>query len=226
MIAKLAPERGHTLSEILSSQTPLPDTLHAQVAIDVSVPSASLKNISFCLERGIPVISGTTGWLHDYDQAAALCREKNGAFLHTSNFSIGVQVFFRLNAYLAVLMKRLPAYSVHIEEIHHTQKLDAPSGTAIALAENIIQKGGKTHWKLAEEAGENGIPITAKRTGSVPGTHTVQYISGADTLSLQHTAHNREGFALGALMAAEWIVGKEGVFTMNDMLEGLFTEPD
>lgn len=223
MIAQLAPGKGHVIAATHTSTTPLPDPLQVDVGIDISVPSAALKNISFCLERGIPVISGTTGWLQDYDKAVALCHGKNGAFLHASNFSVGVHVFFRLNAYLAAIMKHLPDYSVRIEEIHHQKKLDAPSGTAITLAENIIKHSNKTHWKLGENIGENGISITSKRTGAVPGTHTVQYNGPTDSLMLQHVAHNREGFALGALMAAEWLVGREGVYTMTDVLESLFS---
>jgi 4-hydroxy-tetrahydrodipicolinate reductase len=173
------------------------------------------------------VISGTTGWLEHYNEMTALCAAKNGAFLSSSNFSLGVNIFFELNEYLAKMMSKFDTYRVEMEEIHHTQKLDAPSGTAISLAKGIIENSDYTNWTL-ENAKENDpsdseqakqIHIDAKRIDNIPGTHTVAYNSAVDAIEIKHTAHNREGFALGAVIAAEWIVGKQGVFTMKDVLE-------
>ena len=163
------------------------------------------------------MVAGTTGWLSQYNEAVALCKAQQTAFLYASNFSIGVNVFFALNKTLAKLMSGLKEYEVAIEEIHHTQKLDAPSGTAITLAEGIIAETDKTGWHL-DTAAEDEIPIVAKRIDNTPGTHIITYSSEVDTIEIKHTAHNRNGFALGAVMAAEWIVGKQGVFTMSDVL--------
>lgn len=217
MVERTALQRGHTIIEKINAYSPDIDLSQADVAIDFSVPGAAFKNISLCLAQDIPVVSGTTGWLKDYDKAVALCKEKGGAFLYASNFSPGVQVFFQLNAYLAEMMKDFSQYRVSIEETHHTQKADAPSGTAITLAEAIIENTGKTGWTL-QEASEPEIAVTAKRIADVPGTHTVQYKGKNDTIAITHTAHNRMGFAAGAVMAAEWIVGKKGVYTMKDVL--------
>jgi 4-hydroxy-tetrahydrodipicolinate reductase len=187
------------------------------VAIDFSQPSSAYENIKQCLDHNVPIICGTTGWLKDYDKAVALCKEKNGAFIYASNYSLGVNVFFELNAYLAKMMQNLNQYRVSMEEIHHTQKLDAPSGTAITLAEGIIKNTGYQGWKL-DAAEEGEIPIMAKRIDDVPGTHAITYTSKVDEIEIKHTAHSREGFALGAVVAAEWIIGKKGVFTMKDVL--------
>jgi len=187
------------------------------VAIDFSMPDAAYGNISSCLKQNVPVISGTTGWLERYEDAVTLCEENNGAFIYASNFSLGVNVFFELNRHLAKMMRNLKQYRVSMEEIHHTQKLDAPSGTAITLAEGVLENSDYTNWKL-NDAAENEIPIVSKRIDEVPGTHSVDYESAIDSIALKHTAHNREGFALGAVIAAEWIHGKTGVFTMKDVL--------
>ena len=216
-IEKIAVKRGHTII-IKADEGVSYDIAEADVAIDFSIPSVAFNNISNCLEHKIPVISGTTGWLKDYDKAVTLCKEKNGAFIYASNFSLGVNIFFELNKTLAKMMSNLNQYKIDMEEIHHTQKLDAPSGTAITLANGVI----KNHrdydsWSL-EIANEREIPIEAKRIDDVPGTHTITYQSPVDTISIKHTAHNRDGFALGAVIAAEWIIGKTGIFTMNDVL--------
>jgi 4-hydroxy-tetrahydrodipicolinate reductase len=181
------------------------------------MPNAAFGNIKKCLEQGVPIISGTTGWLKDYDEAVALCNAKNGAFIYASNYSLGVNIFFELNAYLAQMMGNLNQYAVRMEEIHHTQKLDAPSGTAITLAESIIAHTQYENWRL-EKGTEKEIPIVSKRIEAVPGTHIVSYDSTVDQIEIKHTAHNREGFALGAVIAAEWIIGKKGVFSMKDVL--------
>ena len=217
MIEQIAISRGHEIVAKVDESTQDFDIKTADVAIDFSIPSVAFKNISLCLENNVPVISGTTGWLDNYDKAVELCNKNNGAFIYASNFSFGVNVFFQLNEYLAEMMKNLSQYEVAIEEIHHTQKLDAPSGTAITLAEGIINNSNKEAWKL-EEAASNEIPITALREPEVPGTHTISYKSEVDTIDIKHTAHNREGFALGAVVASEWIIGKTGVFSMKDVL--------
>lgn len=217
MVERTALERGHTIVKKIDEKTTGIVIPEADVAIDFSSPAAALKNISLCLEQQVPVISGTTGWLKDYDKAVTLCNEKDGAFIYASNFSLGVNLFFQLNTYLAKLMNGFPEYDVDIEEIHHTQKLDAPSGTAITLAETVIANSAKTSWKL-DEAGAHEIPVTAKRIADVPGTHSIKYHGSTDTIAITHTAHNREGFALGAVIAAEWILGKKGVYTMKDVL--------
>ena len=216
-IEKLAIERGHQIVLKVDVNTKSYDITKADVAIDFSIPSAAFNNISNCFKNNIPVISGTTGWLEKFDEAVALCKQNKGAFIYASNFSLGVNIFFELNNRLAKMMSSQNQYNIAIEEIHHTQKLDAPSGTAITLADGIIKKTTKEQWTL-ENAKENEISITAKRIPDVPGTHTVTYTSDVDTIAIKHTAHNRKGFALGAIIAAEWILGKEGVFTMKDVL--------
>ncbi|TBN04705.1 4-hydroxy-tetrahydrodipicolinate reductase [Hyunsoonleella flava] len=217
-IEKIAISRGHNIVLKIDKDDTDYDITKADVAIDFSIPSVAFGNISNCLKHGVPVVSGTTGWLADYDNAVALCKEKNGAFIYASNFSLGVNIFFELNKNLAKMMSNLSQYKVTMEEIHHTKKLDAPSGTAITLAEGVIENNENYKaWKLDDAAGKT-IPITAKRIADVPGTHTVNYESEVDTISIEHIAHNRQGFALGAVVAAEWLVGKTGIFTMNDVL--------
>ena len=216
-IEQIAVARGHEIVlKIDNAETPYDITI-ADVAIEFSTPNSAFANISNSLTHKVPVVAGTTGWLSQYNEAVALCKAQQTAFLYASNFSIGVNVFFALNKTLAKLMSGLKEYEVAIEEIHHTQKLDAPSGTAITLAEGIIAETDKTGWH-SDTAGENEIPIVAKRIDNTPGTHIITYNSEVDTIEIKHTAHNRNGFALGAVMAAEWIVGKQGVFTMSDVL--------
>lgn len=217
MIEQIALQRTHTIGAKIDVDTVGIDFSNIDVAIDFSMPNAAFDNIKNCIAHGVPVICGTTGWLEDYDNAVAFCKEKNGAFIYASNYSLGVNIFFELNTYLAQMMKNLNQYSVSMEEIHHTQKLDAPSGTAITLAEGIIANTHYENWKL-ETASENEIAIVSKRIDTVPGTHLVSYESTVDSIAIKHTAHNREGFALGAVMAAEWIKGKKGVFSMKDVL--------
>lgn len=217
-IEKLAIERGHNIVLKIDKGDHDYDITKADVAIDFSIPTVAFNNISNCINNNVPVISGTTGWLENYNNAVTLCKEKQGAFIYASNFSLGVNIFFELNKSLARMMSQLKQYNVSIEEIHHTQKLDAPSGTAISLANDIIaEHSSYNEWKL-DESTENTINITAKRIEDVPGTHTITYKSEVDTITIDHIAHNRQGFALGAVIAAEWIHGKTGVFTMNDVL--------
>ncbi|WP_053992258.1 4-hydroxy-tetrahydrodipicolinate reductase [Mangrovimonas sp. TPBH4] len=217
-IEAIAIDRGHSIVIKANADTDDYDITEADVAIDFSVPSSAFKNISKCLSNGVPVISGTTGWLQDYDKAVELCNANEGAFIYASNFSLGVNLFFELNRVLANLMKGQPQYQVSMEEIHHTQKLDAPSGTAITLAEGIIDNNSTfNNWTL-EAPQEDQIQIEAKRIADVPGTHIINYDSEIDSIQISHTAHNRQGFALGAVIAAEWIVGKKGVFSMKNVL--------
>ena len=216
-IEKIAISRGHQIV-IKKDVHDRIDIQLADVAIDFSVPTSAFDNISNCLKNKVPVISGTTGWLDQHDEAIALCKKEKGAFIYASNFSLGVHLFFELNKQLAKMMHSLEDYDSAIEEIHHTKKLDAPSGTAITLAEGIIENSSKKNWELGESASEEKIPIVAKRIPEVPGTHTVLYASEVDTIEIKHTAHSRKGFALGAVVAAEWLVGKTGVFSMKDVL--------
>ena len=218
VIEKIALQRGHEIVVRKSIEDSFDGLDNSEVAIEFSAPDAAVENISAALNLGIPVISGTTGWLHDYDKMVQLCNEKNSAFISSSNFSLGVNIFFELNAYLAKIMSKFEDYKVGIEEIHHTQKLDAPSGTAISLAKGVIENSDYNNWTL-ENPKLDDILIDAKRIENVPGTHTVSYNSNVDLIEIKHLAHNREGFALGAVIAAEWIVGKHGVFTMKDVLE-------
>ena len=217
MIEQIAINRGHSIVAKIDLNSTKVDYSETDVAIDFSTPESAFKNITDCFENKVPVVSGTTGWLSNYEDAVNICEEKKGAFIYASNFSLGVNIFFELNAYLAKMMGNLEQYNVAMEEIHHTQKLDAPSGTAITLAEGILAHTPYESWRL-DKAEKNVIPITSKREGNVPGTHTITYESNVDTVEIKHSAHNREGFALGAVIAAEWIKGRTGVFSMKDVL--------
>ncbi len=217
MIEEIAQNRGHDIIAKVDVDTTEIDYTSMDVAIDFSTPDSAFDNITGCFKNGVPVICGTTGWLSQYNEAVELCQKNSSAFIYASNFSLGVNIFFELNSHLAKMMSNLEQYKVSMEEIHHTQKLDAPSGTAITLAEGIIKNTGYTDWQL-EKSGEKTIPILSKREGMVPGTHSISYESDVDSIEIKHTAHNREGFALGAVIAAEWIQGKTGVFSMKDVL--------
>lgn len=217
-IERIAIERGHEIVLRKDEFNTYEGLSNADVAIEFSIPTAAVSNVSSCFNSNVPVVSGTTGWLDHYDEMVALCKEKNGAFLSSSNFSLGVNIFFELNDYLAKMMSKFDDYTVQMEEIHHIQKLDAPSGTAISLAKGVIENSNYTGWTL-EKPNPKQIQIEAKRIENVPGTHTVTYNSSVDEIEIKHTAHNRDGFALGAVIAAEWIAGKQGIFTMKDVLE-------
>jgi 4-hydroxy-tetrahydrodipicolinate reductase len=218
VIERIALERGHEIVLKKDEFNTYEGLSTADVAIDFSIPSVAVTNISSCFHANVPVISGTTGWLEHYDSMVTLCTEKKGAFISSSNFSLGVNLFFELNEYLAKMMSKFDSYTIGMEEIHHTQKLDSPSGTAISLAKGVIENSNYTNWTLDKPL-ENQIYIEAIRTEDVPGTHTVTYNSVVDSIEIKHTAHNRDGFALGAVIAAEWIVGKQGIFTMKDVLK-------
>jgi len=227
MIERIARERGHCI--VLTVDV---DNLHdftpeklakAQAAIEFTNPEAAFGNVTRCLEYGVPVVSGSTGWFARLEEAKRICTDRNGSMLCTSNFSLGVNIFFELNRQLARIMNRFPEYSASIEEIHHTQKLDAPSGTAITLAEGVIAEIARIDgWELQTPATSQksaSMPIAAVRRDSVPGTHTVTYASEIDNIEMTHTAHSRTGFALGAVMAAEYVYDKKGFFSMRDLLE-------
>lgn len=217
MIDRLAPGRGHQVVARIDGPQQDPPWNDLEVAIDFSHPEAAAENISRCLRKGVPVVSGTTGWLDRFGEVTRLCEEVGGAFLYASNFSLGMNLFLELNAHLARLMSAAPEYGIQVTEIHHTRKKDAPSGTAISLAEGIMANSPYTGWTIGE--GTAGIiPIASRRVGDTPGTHRVSYDCAVDRIEIQHTAHNREGFALGALLAAEWLMGKTGVFGMKDVL--------
>ena len=189
------------------------------VAIEFSSPESALRNVSACLNMKVPVVSGTTGWVKDLDKVIEICKTKGTAFIHSSNFSIGVNLLFHLNEELAKQMNRYPEYTASIEEIHHTKKLDAPSGTAITLAEGIRQQHSAFDgWCFDNERSDNKIPIKPVREGTVPGTHIVTWDSEIDTITLRHEAKSRRGFALGAVIAAEFIKGRTGIFTMKEVL--------
>lgn len=191
----------------------------ADVAIEFSTPQTAVQNYLKCFDAGIPVVSGTTAWLHQWQEVQKELQAKNATLFYAPNFSIGVNIFFKVNEMLAQLMNAQKNYNVSIEEIHHLQKLDSPSGTAIKTAEVLIdQLEDKNTWKEAKEVENNQIPIIAKREDGVAGTHSVYYTSAEDTIELKHTAHSRKGFALGAVLATEWVQGKKGFFEMKDML--------
>lgn len=216
-IEKIALQRGHDIVLKVEEEGGY-DITKADMAIDFSIPSAAFDNITNCLNHGIPIISGTTGWLDKYEEVVELCEKMEGSFIYASNFSLGVNLFFELNKNLARLMNSVDGYETRMEEIHHTKKLDAPSGTAITLAEGIIENSNKEQWALNETSDTTVIPIAAKRIPDIPGTHSILYASEVDSIEIKHVAHNRKGFALGAVVAAEWLLGKKGVYTMKDVL--------
>lgn len=217
IIDEMSQSRSHEIVARLS-ETPTPENLNnPDVVIEFSNPEVAFENIKICLENKIPVICGTTGWLDKKPEIERIALENNTAFLYGSNFSLGVNLFFALNENLAKMMNRFSEYNCQLEEIHHIHKLDAPSGTAISLAEGIINNSDFEAWKL-DETKEKELGIFAIRENEVPGTHSVFYRSEVDEIEIKHTAYNRNGFALGAVIAAEWIVDKKGVFAMKDVL--------
>ena len=224
IIEQVALSRGHRISHKINA-----DNLHemakinpaeADAAIEFSEPGAVISNLYYCFDNRIPVVCGTTGWLDRRAEVELHCMQKNAAFFYSSNYSLGVNIFFHLNKVLARLMNRYPEYDVTIDETHHTEKKDAPSGTALTLAGDLLgELARKTNW--VNNAAKNGseLAVLSHRVDKVPGTHAVRYTSAIDDIEIKHTAHNREGFALAAVLATEWIVGKHGVFSMEDMLE-------
>ena len=222
-IEQVAIERGHEIIMTISSVNRYdltPEKLrNIDVAIEFTNPEAAKENVLLCLQSGVPVVCGTTGWNEGLAEAGSIAEANGTSFLHASNFSVGVNIFFQVNKYLASLMDRQEDYNVVLEETHHTQKKDAPSGTAITLAEQIIENiSRKASWSAQSPSEENTIPIKCNRTENVPGTHYVRYTSEIDDIEIIHTAHTREGFARGAVLAAEYIHTRKGVFTMEDVL--------
>ena len=217
VIEKIAIERGHEIVLKIEQGDASYNLKIADVAIDFSTPTAAVSNITEAINCQIPVVCGTTGWVKAFESIKSLCHTKNGAFLYASNFSLGMNLFFELNRKLAQVMKPYGEYSMGIEEIHHTQKQDAPSGTAITLAEDAIKESEYTGWSLGKSLDPKQICIEAKRIENIPGTHSVSYDSKIDSIEIKHIAKNREGFGLGAVIAAEWLFGKTGVFSIKDV---------
>ena len=218
-IEAIALANGHEIVGKISSKTKENVPTTADVAIEFSNPESAVENIKFCIDHQIPVICGTTGWLSFRKEVEAYCQEKNGTFFYASNFSIGVNIFFKVNEFLADKMKTQSSYNVDINEIHHTQKKDSPSGTAITLAESIVDiLPFKKDWSNSETTDPSTLVIHSQRIDPTPGTHKVRYTSAVDDLEIKHTAHSREGFAKGAVLVAEWIQDKRGVLSMDDFL--------
>ncbi len=223
-IKSIAEERNHTITLVIDKDNT--DDFNASnlkdcdVAIDFSTPESAYANILTCFENNVPIVSGTTGWLDKFDEVTEACNQNKQSFFYASNFSLGVNLFFSLNKWLGMVMNRFNKFDVDIEETHHTQKKDAPSGTAITLANDLIKSiDRKYRWKLSDVAEDNEIAIKAYREGDVFGIHKVNYESEEDVLEIKHTAKSRRGFALGAVLAAEYIKNKRGIFSMNDLLE-------
>lgn len=221
-IEQIALEKGHTISLIITSKNSedfnTQNLKNIDVAIECTNPEAAVPNILNCIQHQIPVVCGSTGWLDNLPKIIEACEQQNGSFLYASNFSIGVNLFFAINSFAAKLMAN-KGYNVGVKEVHHTQKKDAPSGTAITIAEQIMQQQQHfTKWINSSSNHPNELSIISERVDPAPGTHIVTYDSSVDSLKLIHTAHNRQGFAQGALLAAEYIYNKKGIFTMNDVL--------
>lgn len=222
-IEAIALERGHTVDLKIDIETLADFTAsnlqQCDVVIEFTGPHSAKENILKCLDAGIPVVSGSTGWLADWAEVENKCKEKSGTFLYASNFSVGVNIFFELNKKLAQLMKGHADYAVSMVEVHHTQKKDAPSGTAITLAEQIMQEiTSKKNWVNNETTDSEALSIISKREDPAPGTHSIKYSSAIDDIEIIHTAHSRQGFALGAVLAAEYVYNKKGIFSMKDVL--------
>jgi len=217
-IERIAQDRGHVVVQRISSKN-AGETLsnNADVAIEFSTPSSAEANINACINASIPIIVGTTGWLEHLDEISMTVNNNNGALLHASNFSIGVNIFLEVNKHLAELMSGRTEYTPLLKETHHVHKLDAPSGTAIAIANDLVDRNESFEgWSEKKEA--QMLQVVSYRENEVPGTHQVSYRSAIDDITIEHKAHNREGFADGAVLAAEWIIGRTGVFTMKDLL--------
>jgi 4-hydroxy-tetrahydrodipicolinate reductase len=221
IIERFALERGHEITARIDidNQDEF-ERAPADVAIEFSHPEAAFSNVSKCLRRKLPVVSGTTGWLGKKAEIDALCEQTGGTFFYASNYSLGVNVFFKLNEHLATLMNKFPEYNIVMDEIHHLEKRDAPSGTAITLAEGIMKHvSRKKEWVNEKTEKADQLPIYSFRVDQVPGTHTVKYQSAIDDIEIRHTAHSREGFGKGAVMVAEWVRDKKGVLSMDDFLK-------
>ncbi len=223
-IESIAIQQGHSIILKTDIDNPLQNNIDllrkADVAIEFTSPEIAFENIKLCIENNIPTVAGSTGWLHRFNEVKDLTLKSNGTFFYASNFSIGVNIFFEINKKLAALMSNYPEYTAQIEEIHHTEKKDAPSGTAITLAEGIIDNNNSyQQWKLDHVTESIDLPIIAKRINHVPGTHAISYTSSIDTIEIKHIAHSRQGFAIGALLAATLIMDKKGILGMKDLME-------
>lgn len=223
-IEKIAIERGHHIQLIIdvdNTSDLLPEILReCDVIVEFTMPESAVRNYIACFDAGVPVVSGTTGWLHQREYIYEQCKTKNGTFFYASNFSIGVNLFFEINRKLAALMANHPQYKAKLKEIHHIHKLDAPSGTAISLAEDLLNfLPDLSGWALGEDPGYQQLAISAERTGEVPGTHIITYESDVDLIEITHAAKNRKGFALGAVMAAEYCMTHNGILNMSDLLK-------
>ena len=216
-IEKIALKRGHEIVSKIDKGYNQGNINQADVAINFSIPAAAVNNITIALESKIPVVCGTTGWLEHYKKVTQIASYNDTAFLYASNFSIGVNLFFKLNKTLAKMIQSQAGYKPSMEETHHVHKLDEPSGTAITLAEGILENSSLSQW-CQQDASEDELEIKSIREGEVPGIHSIQYKSDIDAITIKHEAFNRKGFALGAVIASEWIVGKKGVFKMDDVL--------
>lgn len=222
-IEEIALKRGHTIAlkidELNVADFTKENLSKADVAIEFTTPHTAFENIKKTLEFGTPIVSGSTGWTNRIDEIKDYCNQQNGSFLHTNNFSVGVNIFFEINKRLAALMNPHEEYAIKLEEIHHTQKKDAPSGTAVSLAEQILEQiSWKKKWVNGETNNPQELSIISKRIDPAAGTHTVKYSSTIDDIEIIHTAHNRQGFALGAVLAAEYIGNKKGIFSMKEVL--------
>lgn len=219
-IESIALNRGHQIAGRIDVDNQEEfDRVKADVAIEFSHPDAAFSNVKKCIDRDIPVVCGTTGWLSRKQEIERLTLQNNGAFFYASNYSLGVNLFFKLNEMVSKMMSAFPTYDVTMEEIHHTEKKDAPSGTAITLAEGVMKHvSAKTKWVNNEPQNANELFIKSIREGKVPGTHTVRYSSAMDEIEIKHTAHTREAFALGAVLVAEWVKDKKGILSMDDFL--------
>ena len=221
IIERIAQTRGHQITgRIDINNADDFNTAEGDVAIEFSHPDAAFENVKSCIERKLPVVCGTTGWLKRKPEIEALCKKNNGAFFYASNYSLGVNIFFKVNEYIARMMDSLSEYEISMDEIHHTEKKDAPSGTAITLAEGIMKNvSRKKKWVNHKTGRPEDLFIESFRIDQVPGTHVVKYESAIDDIEIKHIAHSREGFAKGAVMVAEWLKDKRGVFTMDDFLK-------
>lgn len=223
-IEEIAVKNGHEIVLKITTQNTsdfsTENLQQADVAIEFTNPHSAVDNLKKCFDANVPVVCGSTGWLDQWQEIENYCTKKNGTLLFASNFSVGVNIFFELNKKLAALMNNRPEYNISIEEIHHTQKKDAPSGTAITLAEGILNNNhNKEKWVLGESANNTELSITSQRIDPAPGTHIINYNSSIDSIEIKHTAHNRIGFASGAVLAAEFLKGKKGIYTMRDVLD-------
>jgi len=218
-IERVAIQRGHDVVTRIGRNDSIDNIQKADVVIEFTSPDSAVGNIKFCADMGLPVVCGTTGWNNELQEITNYINAKKTTLVHASNFSLGVNIFFELNRKLASMMAPYEDYSISMEEIHHTEKKDAPSGTAVTLAQEIINNTNLTDWHLGVDSESNSLPIDAQRIDDVKGTHSVKYNSIIDDIEIKHTAHSRDGFAIGAVIAAEWIVNRKGIFTMKDVLD-------